>query len=240
MAIDLTAMDETGSLLIPAYGLTRSAHVAQAELEREFPVDREHYALLGRDEWYLQPRWKNDNILSQASAVFNDDIRPYGRRRVVRLRETSEKMPRDTRNTCLMVQGTRTCVRKKGVHNQVVLGYAAWEATSIDNRHNWLSHRIWSDQECGLLLNKTVMFGRSGRGALYAPIGRGKARILLIDFRIIDSNTNYPDIMIFWATCTEVKDGEMPSMDPHNVRLNNRWRDLIIRTAREYRAEHGL
>jgi len=241
MPIDLSDPEETGSLLVPAYGLSginaepipelaASARIGPAEnLE-------ETYGILHRDHHYALPRG-TARFLFGASALFNDAIGPFGERRVIRLREADRTMPRDAANVCLMVQGMRLCVRKRQGQADAFKGYAAWQAPS--SGHRWISSVTTSDPAHGTCATKTVLCGRAGRGALFAPVGEGKARVLLLDFHVADRDPSSPDLLMVWASCGETHAGEFPQLDPRGERLSGAWRDLIAEASDGYASERG-
>ena len=241
MPIDLSALEETCSLLVPAYGVTHDVSAAKADLDPARcigPVkdEDETYGMLHRDDWYLLPRG-SAHFLFGASALFNDAFGPVGKRHVIRLREAGEPMPAARANTCLMVQGTRTCVRRHQDRCDIFPGYAAWMETS--DAHRWISCRSRSMPPSDRCSTKTVSFGRAGRGALYTPLDDGKARILLLDFHIADRDGASPDLLLVWASCTEVRKGGIPHQDPRGERLSDEWHSLILKASQEYDMEHG-
>lgn len=241
MPLDLTDLEETCSLLVPAYGITRSTHVAPQDFDPAKLVgpakdESETYGLLHRDDWCVQPRGTT-NFLFGASALFNDAIGPVGERRIVRLREGADPMPEDRANTCLMAHGMRTCVRRCHDRSEFVRGYAAW-AGPLD-AHRWIGQTGRSQPGVERILIKTMLFGRMGRCALYAPVADRRARILLLDFHLADHDPAAPDLLIVWASCTEVRLGGIPHRDPTGVRLGDDWYTLITQAVEGYRIEHG-
>jgi len=241
MPLDLSDLEETCSLLVPAYGITHDVQAAKSGLEPARLIgpakdEDETYGLLHLDDWYVQPRG-TAHFLFGASALFNDAIGPFGERRIIRLREAAEPMPEGRANTCLMVQGTRTCVRRHQDRSGFVRGYAAWNGP--EGAHRWISQTAMSAPDPGAVVSKTVAFGRVGRCALYAPVGDGKARILLLDFHIADRDEASPDLLFVWSSCTETRIGGFPHLDPRGERLSDVWHALILEAVEGYGAEQG-
>jgi len=241
MPVDLSAIEETCSFLVPAYGITPGALVALSEFDRARCIGPaqgadETYELMQRDDWYLQPRG-TVHFLFGASALCNEAIGPIGERRVIRLREAADPLPAELANTCLMVQGMRTCARRRQDRSEIVHGYGAWAETSTD--HRWISDVTVGDPAGTVTRIKSISFGRAGRGALYAPVDDGKARILLLDFHIADRDEASPDLLLAWSSCTEVRAGGIPHLDPRGERLDDAWHALIMRAIDGYTTERG-
>ena len=240
MPLDLSDVEETRSLLIPAYGLTHDVSGAAPDLGPALRIgpceDADTYRLLHRDDWYVQPRGTS-RFLFGASALFNDAIGPRGERHVIRLRETREALPTNLANTCLMVGGMRTCARLHQDRSDFARGYAAW--AEVDGPHRWISSTTLAADVPGGCVTKSVVFGRSGRGALYAPVGDGKARFLLIDFHVADRDEASPDLLFVRASCTEVRLGGVPHHDPYGERLSDAWHGLVLDAVHGYGLEHG-
>lgn len=241
MPIDLSDVEETYSLLVPAYGVTHDTHAARGGLDPARLVspakdESETYGLIHRDDWYLQPRG-TVNFMFGASALFNEAVGPVGARRIIRLREAEDPMPEARANTCLMVQGLRTCVRRREDHSELVRGYAAWAGP--EGAHRWVSEGVIACPAADRVVTKSVLFGRVGRCALYAPVGDGKARILLLDFHIADREETAPDLLLIWASCAEIRVGGIPHQDPRGERLSDEWNGLIGRAVDGYREACG-
>ena len=241
MPIDLSDLEETCSLLIPAYGITHDVPAALADFGSRHLIgpakdEEETYGLLHRDDWYVQPRG-TAHFLFGASALFNDAIMPAGERRVVRLREAAEPMPEGRANTCLMVQGMRSCVRRRADRSEFVRGYAAW--TGPPGAHRWVSQTGFAADAASPFRSKTVSFGRVGRCALYAPLGDGKARILLLDFRVVDRDADAPDLLFVWSSRADVRLGDIPHHDPRGERLSDEWHALILDAIEGHQSEQG-
>lgn len=241
MPLDLTDLEETCSLLVPAYGITGRTHAARHDCDPEKLVgpakdESETYGLLHRDDWYVLPRGTT-NFLFGASALFNDAIGPVGERRIIRLREAADPMPEDRVNTCLMVQGMRTCMRRRHDRSDFIRGYAAW--VGPPDAHRWIGQIGHSQPGTERFLSKSVLFGRMGRCALYAPSSDDLARILLLDFHLADREPASPDLLLVWASCSEVRNGSMPYLDPKGSRLGDDWRALVTEAIEGYRSEHG-
>lgn len=241
MPLDLSDFEETCSLLVPAYDITQDARAAApgfdpARLIGPAKDEEETYGILRLDDWYVQPRG-TAHFLFGASALFNDVIGPIGERRIIRLREAGESMPEGRANTCLMVQGVRACVRRHQDRSDFVRGYAAWAGPR--GKHVWISQAARSASvPCGAV-SKTVSFGRVGRCALYAPVGDGKARILLLDFHIADRDAAAPDLLLVWSSCTEMRIGGLPHLDSRGERLSDEWHALILEAIEGHRLEQG-
>jgi hypothetical protein len=241
MPLDLSGLEETCSLLVPAYGLAQEALAAGAALEASRRIgpyrdDDDVYGMLRRDEWHLQPRG-TAQFMFGASALFNEAIGPVGARRTVRLREADEAKPDGTINTCLMVEGLRTCARRHQDRSEYVHGFAAWAPAPPEDA--WISALTRAGGDPQVCRTKRVWFGRAGRGALHAPVGDGKERILLLDFHVADRNRASPDLLLVWASCTEVKAGGIPHLDPRGERLDDGWYALIVRAKAGFLMEHG-
>jgi hypothetical protein len=240
MPIDLSALEETCSFLVPAYGVTRGVPTGAGLDPRRCigPAQgaEETYGLLRRDDLYMEPRG-TAHFMFGASALLNEAIGPTGERRVIRLREVADPMPAGRENTCLMVHGTRLCGRRQQDRCDFVRGYAAWAEPT--GKRQWISHVGISEAEPVGYRSKAVTFGQSGQGALYAPIGDGKARLLLIDFHIMDRDAAAPDLLIVFSSCTEGRIGDIPRMDPRGERLGDPWNAIIRQAIDGYHAEHG-
>lgn len=241
MPIDLSALEETCSLLVPAYGITHDVQAARDDFGSERLIgpakdEDETYGLLHRDDWYVQPRG-TAHFMFGTSAVFNDAIGPAGERRIVRLREADEPLPEGRANTCLMVQGMRTCVRRRQDRSEFFRGYAAWAGPP--GAHRWISQTGMAHSPDEVYRSKTVSFGRVGRSALYAPLGDGKTRILLLDFHIADRDDASPDLLFVWSSCAELRIGGIPHHDPRGERLSDGWHALILGAVEGYRLEQG-
>lgn len=240
MPLDLSDIEETRSLLVPAYGLTHDVSGVAPDLGPALRIgpaeDADTYRQLHRDDWYVQPRGTT-RFLFGTSALFNDAIGPRGERHVIRLREADETMPGNLANTCLMVGGLRTCARQRHDRSDLVRGYAAW--TEVSGPHRWISSTALAAAAPGGCLTKSVVFGRSGRGVLYAPLEEDRARILLLDFHVADRDEGSPDLLFVWASCAEVPLGGVPHYDPHGERLSDAWHRLILGAVDGYAQEHG-
>ncbi|HTK60637.1 MAG TPA: hypothetical protein VL283_05555 [Candidatus Baltobacteraceae bacterium] len=241
MPLDLSALEETCSFLVPAYGVTRDVPAAADGIDLRLCIGpaqgaEETYGLLRRDDEYFLPRG-TAHFMFGASALLNDAIGPAGERRIVRLREAIDPMPKGRSNTCLMVHGMRICARRHQDRHEFIHGYAAWE--EHPGVRQWVSHVGMSAPEPVGYRGKSVTFGRTGRGALYAPVGDGKARILLLDFHVVDHDASAPDLLIVWSSCTEVRVGGIPHLDPCGERLSDAWNALIGQAIDGYRLEHG-
>lgn len=240
MPLDLSDIEETRSLLVPAYGVTHDISGVAPDLGPSLRLgpceDADTYRLMHRDDWYVQPRGTT-RFLFGTSAIFNDAIGPRGERHVIRLRETHETLPDNLANTCLMVGGLRTCARQFQDRSDIVHGYAAWAESS--GPHRWISSTTLAADVPAGCVTKNVAFGRAGRGALYAPVGDGKARILLLDFHLADRAEDSPDLLIVQASCTEIRLGGIPHLDPFGKRLGDDWHALILDAVDGFRLEHG-
>lgn len=229
MPIDLSALEETGSLLIPAYAVARAGDgrgftFGPAHCVGPMDGPEETYGLLHRDEAYLQPRG-TARFLFGASALFNDAIGPAGQRRTIRLREAGEPMAPGLENTCLMAEGPRVGIRRHQDRTELLRGYAAWSETR--NVHRWVSAVSRTAANAAGTLGKTMLFGRSGRGALIARLEGGGARLLLLDFHVEDRDPDLPDLLFVWASRTDLHAGEFPRYDPCGARLDDGWHGLI-------------
>lgn len=235
----LAEIAETRSLLLPAYDFTKAVSEGGCKPGPGFHVGPvtgpdDVFDTLRRDEWRVAPRG-TANFLYGAAAAFNDAVSHRSRRHVC-LRETGERVPDGATNVCLMVEGLRACARRADGASQLIPGYAAWEP--LEGPHRWISVVTGHDPARARAATKTVLFGRSGACALYAPLPEGGARVLLLAFRILDHDVDKPDLLQVDACATTVPSASYPERSPDGQPLRSRWLALVRRAMEGYRQDH--
>lgn len=232
---------ETRSLLLPAYGFTKPVPEGAFVPGPGFHIGPvtgpdDVFGPLRLDEWHVAPRG-TANFLYGASALFNDAIGLYAQRRHIRLRETDEPAHDGTANVCLMVEGLRTCVRRTPEASELIPGFAAWEA--LEGDLGVIASVVEHDPERGRPAVKTVLFGRTGACALYAPLPEGGARVMLLACRVLDHDIDKPDLLQVDACAATVAGAGYPDVSPDGRPLGDRWKKLVRRAMDGYRLDHG-
>lgn len=237
----LDEIAESRSLLLPAYGFTKAMPDGAFVPGHGFHIGPvtgpdDVFGALRLDEWHVLPRG-TANFLYGASALFNDAIGPRSQLRHIRLREADEPVPDGTTNVCLMVEGLRRCVRRTPDASELIPGYAAWD--TLDGPLTVIAATVKHEPERQRPEAKSVLFGRAGACALYAPLPEGGARILLLSYRILDYDEEKPDLLQVHACATTVRSADCLELSPDGQPLGARWKALVRRAMDGYRQDHG-